>query len=318
MARYIVKRVLIMIPILIGVTILVYCLASAAPGSPVDMLMGDMASMTEESIAAMEERLGLDQPVYVQYWKWLTNMLSGNMGTSYRTGEPVWTLISQRIGPTLILTGSALLLAIIVSTLLGTLAAYKPYSVCDYLSSGLSFIGAAMPNFFVCLVLIFIFAVTLGWLPVSGMYDTLSDRNFGSLIRHLIMPCCVLALQLMGGFLRQMRSSMIESLGDDYINTARSKGLKERTVVFKHSLRNSLIPMVSQIGLSLPLLVGGAVVTEQIFSWPGLGSLLVLSINARDYPTIMGITVIIAAVVLVGNLIVDLLYGVLDPRIRYD
>lgn len=318
MLRYVLKRILQAIPILIGITIIVYALASASPGSPIDMFISNNSSMTDEAIAALEEKMGLDKPVYVQYWNWLKAMVSGDMGFSYRTYEPVWDMIRVRIGPTLLLTGTALILSLLISIPLGALAAYRPYSLGDYLSSGLSFLGAATPNFFASLVFVYFFAVKLGWLPASGMYNSLSDKSFSSLLPHLVMPCCVLALQLLGGFLRQMRSSMLDALGDDYVNTARAKGLKERTVVFLHVLKNSLIPLVSQIGLSIPLLIGGAVVTEQIFSWPGIGSLMVLSINNRDYPTIMGLTVVISVFVLLGNIVVDIVYGLLDPRIRYD
>lgn len=313
--KYAVKRLLIAIPTLFGLTILVFFLASAAPGSPVEMLMSDSMA-TEEGLAKMEESLGLNDPVYIQYFRWVSQIVQGNMGTSYRTYQPVWGMVADRIGPTLILTGTALLIALLVAIPLGCLAAYKPYSIFDYISSGLSFFGSATPNFFAGLIAIYIFCVIMGWLPISGMYDSLTNRSFSSLIRHLILPASVLSLQLLGGFLRQIRSSMLESLGEDYINTARSKGLRERSVVFSHALRNSLGPLISQIGLSIPLLIGGTVVIEQIFGWPGIGSLMVLSINSRDYPTIMGLTVVIAITVLVGNILVDLAYGIIDPRVR--
>ena len=318
MLRYVIKRILLAIPILLAITIVVYALASAAPGSPIDMFIANNSSMTDEAIAALEQKMGLDQPIIVQYWNWLVQMLQGNMGFSYRTGESVSMMIGQRVAPTLILTGTALVVALLISVPLGVIAAYKPYSPVDYVSSGLSFLGAATPNFFASLVLVYFLSVKLRLLPSSGMYDSLSHKTFSSLVIHIIMPASVLALQLLGGFLRQMRSSVLDSLGDDYVNTARAKGLKEKAVIFFHVMRNSLIPLVSQIGLSIPLLIGGAVVTEQIFSWPGIGSLMVLSINNRDYPTIMGLTVIISIFVLLGNIVVDIVYGILDPRIRYD
>lgn len=318
MLRYVIKRILLAIPILLAITIVVYTLASAAPGSPIDMFIAQNSSMTDEAIAALEQKMGLDKPIIIQYWNWLIQMLQGNMGFSYRTGEAVSIMIGQRVAPTLILTGTALVVALLISVPLGVIAAYKPYSPVDYISSGLSFLGAATPNFFASLVLVYFLSVKLRLLPASGMYDSLSNKTFSSLVIHIIMPAAVLALQLLGGFLRQMRSSVLDSLGDDYVNTARAKGLKEKSVIFFHVMRNSLIPLVSQIGLSIPLLIGGAVVTEQIFSWPGIGSLMVLSINNRDYPTIMGLTVIISVFVLLGNIVVDIVYGILDPRIRYD
>lgn len=189
MLRYVLKRILQAIPILIGITIIVYALASASPGSPIDMFISNNSSMTDEAIAALEEKMGLDKPVYVQYWNWLKAMVSGDMGFSYRTYEPVWDMIRVRIGPTLLLTGTALILSLLISIPLGALAAYKPYSLGDYLSSGLSFLGAATPNFFASLVFVYFFAVKLGWLPASGMYNSLSDKSFSSLLPHLVMPC---------------------------------------------------------------------------------------------------------------------------------
>jgi peptide/nickel transport system permease protein len=226
-------------------------------------------------------------------------------------------MILERLGATLLLTISATTVSAITAILLGIMSAYKPYSMWDYVSSAFSFIGASMPNFFVGLLLIFAFAVKLNILPSSGMYDSASFKTPLSLIRHMLLPMVTLCFQQIGSILRQTRGSMLEALGNDFIRTTRAQGLPETVVVFRHGLRNAVIPILTVLGGMLPFIVGGAVVTEQLFSWPGLGSLMVQSINSRDYPTIMGLTVFIAIVILAGNVILDVLYGVADPRIRH-
>ena len=316
MLKYIGKRLLIAIPTFLGITILVYALSAMAPGSPLEMIFLD-PNATAEQMEAMRHKLGLDQPVWIQYLNWLGQLLQGNLGTSYRTGHAVWADISERIGPTLLLTFSSLAFSIVIAIPLGIMSAYKPYSACDYTSSALSFIGAAIPNFFAGLVFVYLFSVVLKIFPSSGMYDTSGTRSIEMLLHHLFLPMVVLSIQQVGGLIRQMRGAMLDVLQEDYIRTARAKGVLDKKVLIKHGLQNAFIPVVTRIGMMIPFLVGGAVVTEQIFAWPGLGSLMVLSINSRDYPVIMGITVFIAAAVLIGNIIVDLIYGLLDPKIRY-
>lgn len=315
MAKYIVKRMLIAILTFLGITVLVYVLASLAPGSPVEMILGSTSNLTESDVERLEAQLGLDQPVYVQYLIWLKNVLSGNLGTSYRTMRPVAGMVAERIGPTLMLTVTALIIALVIAIPLGIISAYKPYSAWDYGSSVFAFIGAATPNFFAAMILIYVFSIKAGWLPTSGMYDVQGSQNLATLVHHIILPVITLMLQYVGVYTRYMRSSMLEVLSDDYIRTARAKGLREKTVIFKHALKNSLIPLVTQVGLSLPALIGGTIITERVFGWPGMGTLMVQSINYRDYPTIMGITVLIAGFVLVGNIVIDLFYSVLDPRV---
>ena len=282
MLRYIGKRILIAIPTFLGITILVYVLSSMAPGTPLEMIFND-PNATAEQMAAMKAKLGLDQPVMIQYFNWLVQLLHGNMGASYRTGHAVWADISERIGPTLLLTMSSLVFSILIAIPLGIMSAYKPYTAWDYISSAFSFIGAAIPNFFAGLVFVYLLSVVLKIFPSGGMYDTSGVRTLSMLLHHLFLPMLVLSIQQVGSLIRQTRGAMLDVLQEDYI----------------------------------PFLVGGAVVTEQIFAWPGLGSLMVLSINSRDYPVIMGITVFIAAAVLIGNMVVDLIYGLLDPKIRY-
>ena len=316
MIGYILKRFLTGCITFFLITILVYFISSLAPGSPLEMLFID-PNATEEAMELMEQRLGLDDPTYIQYGRWLGQLLRGNMGISIRTGNSVWSDVSERIYPTLILTLSSLIFSIIITIPLGIMSAYKPYSLWDYISSGISFIGASIPNFFAGLIFVYIFSVKLKILPSGGMYDASGTRSFGIFLKHLLLPMFVLSIQQVGGLIRQTRGSMLEVLQDDYIRTARAKGCLETRVLVMHALRNAFAPVLTKIGMMIPFLVGGAVVTEQIFAWPGIGSLMVLSINSRDYPTIMGITVFVSLAVLVGNMLVDLIYGILDPRIRF-
>ena len=316
MGKYVLRRLMVAIPTFIGITVLVFFLAYLAPGSPLEMLFMD-SNADAQVMADMEARLGLDQPVYVQYFRWVGQLFQGNLGTSYRTGLPVWEMVGERIGPTLLITLASLFLSVLIAIPLGVMSAYKPYSGWDYFSSGLSFIGAATPNFFAGLVFIYLFSVKINIFPSSGMYDSAGAHTFADLVHHMVLPTFVLSIQQIGSLIRQTRGSVLEVLQDDYIRTARAKGCLESRVLFRHALRNALSPVITRIGTMIPFLVGGAVVTEQLFSWPGLGSLMVLSINSRDYPVIMGITVVIAVAVLIGNLIIDLIYSVLDPRIRF-
>lgn len=314
--KYIGKRILIIIPTFIGITILAYFLSALAPGDPVEMMLGPTMHSAKD-VARLKEYYGLDQPLVIQYFNWLKMLLQGNLGISYRTAEPVLGMVLERIGPTLMITLSSVVIAVLLAVPMGVMAAVKPYSLWDYISSGISFLAVASPNFFVALLLVFIFGVNLNILPTSGMYSSIGEKDLGNLLVHMILPVAVLTFQQIGALIRQVRGSMLEVLQEDYIRTAREKGLSETRIILRHGLRNALIPVVTTIGMSLPFIVGGAVVTEQIFAWPGIGTLMLQSINARDYPCIMGITVFIAIVVLIGNLIVDLIYGILDPRISY-
>lgn len=316
MCIYLGKRILVMIPLFLGITILVYILSSLAPGTPLDLLLGD-SSMSEETMALYKKEFGLDQPVWIQYMRWLGLLLSGDLGNSYRTSEPVLQMILSRVPATLILTISSVVLSAVIAIPLGILAASRPYSFLDYFSSGLSFLAVATPNFFIGLLLVCYLGVKLQFFPTSGMYSNTGDKGILDLIHHMTLPLLVLMFQQIGNYIRQMRSSMLEVLEEDYIRTARAKGLTKWQVIWHHGLRNALIPVVTAIGMTLPFIIGGAVVTEQVFSWPGLGTLMIQSIQTRDYPCIMGITVFISFVVLVGNLLLDLLYGLLDPRITY-
>lgn len=318
MGKFIVKRSFVSVVVFFGITLLVYVLVSLTPGSPAEiMLGGDLSNISPSVIEATERELGLDKPIIIRYFLWLKQLLQGNLGVSYRTGKPVFDAVLSRLGPTLLLTISSTVVAIMIAVPLGVISAYKPYSPWDYVSSGLAFMGTSVPNFFVALVLIYLFSVKLGLLPVSGMYDSSSNPTLSSLLRHLICPLVALCLAQLGSILRQTRGSMLEALHGDYVRTCRAQGMSEWRVVVIHGLRNAMLPILTEIGGKIPFIIGGAVVTEQIFSWPGLGSLMVTSINSRDYSTIMGITVFIAVIVLLGNILLDILYGVVDPRIRH-
>lgn len=282
MGRYIVKRLLTAVVAFFGITIIAYLLATLMPGSPLDLLVQPETRVSAEELAEIEHRMGLDKPVIIQYFYWLKNLLMGNFGTSYSQHRPVLELIKARIGPTLLLSFSALLVGVLISVPLGMIAGYKSYSGWDYGSTILAFAGQAAPNFFVALLLIYIFAVKLKVLPVSGMYDAGSSGSVGELLRHMCMPCLALAFQHIGIYTRQMRNSMVECMSDDYVRTARAKGVSERKLLFKHVLRNALLPLVTQVGLSLAMLAGGAIVTEQVFSWPGMGTLMLNAIKARE------------------------------------
>lgn len=317
MKKYILKRILIAIPTFIGITILVFGLCYAASGSPLELLLNNQ-NISEAEVLRQAEKLGLNQPVYIQYFSWIKNFFIGNLGTSYRTGGDVLVMIMHALWPTLLLTVSATIVACIISFPLGIRSAQNQNGTWDNISSVFSFLSTSTPSFFLALVFLYLFSVRLGILPIGGMFDAGKSESLLSLLRHLLMPAVVLGSTMVGSLIQFIRSSMLEVMREDYVRTARSKGLQERTVIYKHVLRNSLIPVVTYLGMEIPLLIGGAVVTEQVFSWPGLGNLMLKSISARDYPVIMGITIITAIAVLMFNLLTDLIYGVLDPRIRYD
>lgn len=314
MFKYILKRLLQLIPAFFIITALVFFLSDAAPGDPVDALLASFDEVTPELEATIRAQYGLDKPAPVRYGIWLKNLLQGDMGVSSQTHQPVWSMIRDRIGPTLTLTGTALLISLLIAIPLGIMAAIKPYSIWDNISSFLAFLGSSLPGFFVALVFIFIFSIQLKWLPTMGMFD----RDGTGLAKHLVLPVAVTVMRMMGTYIKQTRGSILDVMNEEYVKAARAKGISEFRVLTKHVLRNALIPIVSCIGLNIPFLVGGATVTEKIFGWPGMGTLLIQAINQRDYNVIMGITVLIALVVLFVNLLIDLVYAYLDPKIRFD
>lgn len=315
MLQYIARRIAIAVPVLFGVTIFNFVIMHLAPGNPVDMFVNPFA--TEADIAIKKEQLGLNDPIWVQYIQWLLNLLQGNFGYSFSTYEPVTQMISVRLGPTFLLMGSSLLIAYLLAVPIGIVSATRQYSKLDYTATTFSFLGVSIPHFFMGLGAIYLFAVVWPVFPTGGMNQLGGDGGLIDTLKHLILPAAVLGTGIAGNMVRYVRSSMLEVLGQDYLRTARAKGLREFIVTNKHALRNAMIPIITIIGLDIPLLVGGAVVTEQIFQWPGLGQLTIQSINSRDYPTLMAINFIAAAVVLLSNLLTDMMYSVLDPRIKY-
>jgi len=267
--------------------------------------------------AEVRERMGLNEPIHIQYAYWVSHFFTGDMGISFNYGRPVWELLKVRIAPTVLLMSLALLSAYLIAIPVGTLSAIKQYSPLDHTVTALAFIGISMPNFWLGLLLLSLFAVTLGWLPSFGMRELIGGGDLIDRIRHLIMPVIVLGTAYMAGITRYMRAQVLEVKNEEYIKTARSKGLREWWVISKHMMKNSLIPIVTLFGLQLPVLLGGALITEQIFSWPGMGYFFWRGVTARDYPVVMAILTLSAVLTLLGNFIADLAYGLLDPRIRY-
>lgn len=315
MGRYIRRRLITAIPVFFGITLLVFLMVNLAPGTITD-LMGEGASSSADK-AALESALGLDQPLPVRYLQWLTGLFQGNLGQSFFYDRPVSRLIAQRVGPSLLLTGSGVVLAVAITLPLGILAAWKPRSIWDRITSLLSLISYGVPGFFLCLAGIAVFAVTLGWLPTHGMYAAGTFTSLPDLLRHLLLPAGVVCVSSLGELVKQTRAACLEALGQDYIITARAKGLTDGAVMVRHAFRGSLVPVLTTILSHIPHILGGSVVVEQIFGWPGMGSLLFSGISQRDYPVVMGVTVVIALAVLLTNLLLDLVYGFADPRVRY-
>lgn len=314
MKKYIIKRLLIAIPTLIGITLIDYAIMCFA-GSPLEMLQG--ARISQEAVAAKEAALGLDKPFYVQYFIWLGQVLKGNLGVSIKTYQPVSQMIMERLGPTLLLMGVSLAVSLLISIPAGIYSAVRQYSKGDYAVVTASFLSS-IPGFFLSLLLVYIFNIKLKLLPSSGMITLGGSGGIGDLAAHMVMPVTVLALSMAGTNIRYIRSSMLEILQKDYLRTARAKGIGERLVIGRHALRNGLVPVVTVIGMQIPLLFGGAVIVEQLFSWPGLGLMTMSAILSRDYPVIMGVCLLAAVVVLAANLVTDILYAVVDPSIQYD
>ena len=313
MGKYILKRILIAIPVLIGITLIDYasmCLA----GSPLEMLKGPRIS--DAALQAKEIAAGLDKPLIVQYFVWLWQLLQGNLGYSMKSYEPVSAMIGSHIGPTLLLMGASLTLSLLIAVPAGIYSAVKQYSKGDYAVVTASFIGSSIPSFFLALILIYIFTVKLGILPSGGMNTLGMDGSVADTIRHMVLPVTVLAVSLAGSNIRYIRSSFLEILQQDYLRTARAKGIGYKRVIWKHAMRNALLPIVTVIGMQIPMLFGGAVIIEQVFSWPGLGLMTMTAIMGRDYPVIMGVCLLSAVVVLVSNLITDILYALVDPTIQ--
>lgn len=315
MLKYIVRRLLISIPVLLGVTVVAYFIMTLAPGNSVDMMIDP--GMSAENIAMQKRDLGLDQPVFVQYAKWLSELAHGRLGFSFADRRPVGQRIGERMIPTLSLTLFALGMAYVIGIPIGVLAAVRQYSFFDYLATLISYLGVSLPSFFLGLVLIYVLSLKLNLFPTGGMQTIGAPASIIDRLSHIVLPGIVLGMYNVAVVMKYTRSSMLEAIHQDYVRTARGKGLHERAVLFSHALRNALMPLVTLAGLSFPFLLGGAIITEQIFNWPGMGRLAVEAIFTRDYPTIMGLNLLTAVMVMIGNLLADIGYGLVDPRIRH-
>ena len=320
MRTYILKRVLQAIPLLLLISFIVF-LSIQATGDPLAAYTVD-ASLTSDDIARLKAKYGLDQPVPVQYLNWLKNMATGNWGTSYFTREDVVDMIRERLPNTLILFAVSYGLILIVALILGILTAVRQYSLLDYTVTALSFLGIATPSFWLGLMLIYLFAVRLkAWglpsLPVGGMYDLSEGKTFVEVSRHVILPALTLSVVVCARYVRYIRSSILEQLQLDYVRTAAAKGLRSRTVLFRHVLKNVLLPLVTLVGLDLPNFLSGTIVIESIFAWPGVGRLFWSAAERTDIPVLMAVMLFVAVMTVLFNLIADIFYAVVDPRISY-
>ena len=315
MFRYILKRLLYAIPVFLGITFVIYTLINLAPGGPLSVLAAS-GEMSLSDLEALKISMGLDKPIVIRYFIWLGDLLHGDFGISYRTSQEVSLMISQRIMPSLMLTGTGILAAMLVGVPLGIISAYKPNSVWDHISTFISFIGASVPNFFLSLLLIYVLAVKLKWFPTSGMQSSGMSGNLLDLLHHLALPAFVCGIQPIGNYIKQTRSSVLEVLNEEYIKTARSKGLSERKVIYEHALPNAMLPIISVLSGQLANQLGGALVIEQVFSIPGIGLYLINAVNTRDYPVAQSSVVFLSILFSLIVLLTDLGYAAVDPIIR--
>ena len=315
MRKYIVKRFSVGFMVLFFITFLSYLIINFSPGDPATLYVSPDA--TEQQIDLVRESLGLNHSLPVRYFYWLKEMLQGNLGNSFATRQPVTSILMERVGPTLLLMGVSLLVAYLVAIPLGIYSAVKQNTWVDHFITGTSILGVSVPNFFFGLFMIYIFAVQLKWLPTGGMYTLGSNGGFVERVQHLILPVIVVASTISANMIRYVRSSMIDIFGENYLKTAKAKGLKPRQIIFKHGIRNAFVPIITIVASDIPKLIGGAIVTEQIFQWPGLGALTISSIQSRDYNVLMAITLFSAIAVLVANILMDIFYAAADPRIRF-
>lgn len=315
MQQYILRRLLILFPLLLAISLVTFFLINMAPGDPISAKFGlEIKDLEPERIEQIREELGLNDPLPVQYLRYLGNLLRGDMGQSLTTKRPVSKEILSRFPATLQLTAAAMLFVLLVAIPLGIISAVKRGSLVDNLCMAGGLLGVSMPSFWFGIMLMILFTLKLGWLPSTGR----GDGTFFGTLEALIMPAVTLGTGMMGLVTRLMRSSMLEILGQDYMRTAHAKGLMPRVVLIRHGMRNALIPVMTVIGGQFASLLGGAVIIESVFAWPGIGRLAIDSISRRDYPVIMGTVLVFAVTFVLVNLLVDILYTVVDPRIRYD
>jgi peptide/nickel transport system permease protein len=315
MTQYVLRRLLLTLPMLLGISIIAFTFMNLAPGDPVSAMI-DPQQGTGFDSAALREKLGLNQPLPVRYANWLTEVVHGNFGYSYTTGQPVLRRIGERIPATVELMGVALVLSTVIGCVLGIGSALRRYSVWDYGLTIVTMFWLSVPAYFFALIGLYVFSLKLQVLPTFGIATPGSTDPFDH-AAHLILPAAVLSLEALAATARYTRSAMLEVLQQDFVTTARAKGLPARLVTLRHAFRNALLPVITVVALRVPVLLGGAVVIESMFQWPGMGTLAILSIQQRDYPVLMGLTLMTASLVLLSNLIADVLYAYVDPRIRY-
>ncbi|MFI6922389.1 ABC transporter permease [Nonomuraea spiralis] len=316
MLTYVARRLAVNVAVFLFISIGVFLLVRAAPGDPVRMMVNpeQLAAGGPEFIARKRAELGLDDPVLVRYVVWLRDALTGDLGYSFVSHRPVGAVLGERLGPTVLLMGTALALGLLVAIPAGTLAAVRRNTAADYASAAVSLAVISVPSFFVGIVAIYVFSLTLGWLPSSGMTNP-DDGGGADVLAHLVLPATILALSIAGPFMRYVRGGLIAELGADYVRTAEAKGAAPPRVLLRHALRNALIPLITVVMIYVPQLLAGAVALEQVFAWPGMGQLAISSIGQLDYPVVIGFALFIAVLVLLCNLAADLLYAVADPRI---
>ena len=322
MTRFIARRLLFAIPLLFGIVTITLFVIQMAPGDPMDMFLEPrlQRQMDPETLELIRQRYGLDQPIHVQYAKWVGSLLQGDLGESFRYRRPVASLIAERVPYTLQLAALALLVDALLGIALGVYSAMKRYSFAEKVVTLGSLIVYSIPGFWLALMLVMLFSVNLGWFPTSQTrsldYDLLSTwGQIGDRLWHLVLPVFVLGIAQAAGTARYMRNRLLEVMNEEYILAARARGLHEKTVIFKHALRNAMIPIITIFGMSLPFLLGGAALIEGVFGWPGLGLLGIEAVRGRDYPVILATTIMAALLVVLGNLLADVLYAVVDPRI---
>jgi len=312
---YALRRLLLAVPVLFGVSVLVFAVLHLAPGDPAAIMLG--AQATKEDVERLHRDLGLDQPLVIQYFRWIGQVARGDLGRSIPLGRAVLPEVLLRFKATLVLTTGALSIAVLLGLVAGIVSAVKQYSWLDRLSMGVAVTGVSLPVFWTGIMLIIVFALQLRWFPASGMSSPYGS-GVGDVLWHLVLPAVTLGTASAAALARLTRSSVLEIIRQDYVRSARAKGLAERAVIARHVLKNAINPIITVLGVQVGFLLGGAILTETVFSWPGLGSMMVRAIQARDYPLVQGGVLLIATTFVVVNLGVDLLYAIFDPRIRYD
>lgn len=321
MGQYVVRRLSLVLPLLLGITIITYGLISVAPGDPITALINpeEMNVRTAAEIEALREELGLNKPLPIRYLIWLKEAGQGNLGYSIQHRRPVTAMILGRLPASMALSATSIVLAMLLGTALGVVSALRQYTIFDYALTVVAFFGLSVPGFFFALMGMFIFGVKLQWLPIFGMWTPGQPTTVNlDLLRHAVLPIAALTITHIASYMRYARAATLDALAGEYVTTARAKGLREAAVLWRHVFRNALLPLVTIAGLALPGLIGGSFVIETIFSWPGIGLLGYTAILQRDYPVQMGIALLSAVAVLMANLLTDMAYALVDPRIRYD